>query len=170
MKQPRLSFVSMTIAAVAAIGGCSAGSGGERSIDHTAPIDEQAPGTIDPAPDAAGTGSVAGPRQAAGGAEADGSPSTEAARRLWAVVLAGASTPGDEILLAAVDDAASAGFDAAPTNCDDGAAEALGMAGDGTYTVSLHYATEAEAIAASDMLAAGGVASAVAEVATACPD
>jgi hypothetical protein len=44
------------------------------------------------------------------------------------------------------------------------------MAGDGTYTVSLHYATEAEAIAASDMLAAGGVASAVAEVATACPD
>lgn len=88
------------------------------------------------------------PAAAESDAAAPASPSVtapEGADGRWAVVLAGASGPGDPLLELAIADAAEAGFDAAATNCDRGAAETLAMAPGQTYTVSVYAETADEA-------------------------
>lgn len=87
----------------------------------------------------------------------------------WAVVLAGGSTPEDPAIVAAATAAQDAGYTSAWTDCDEGAAEALGMSG-GTITLSVYFETEVDAEAAAAAFAARGIDGVVAEVRTFCLD
>lgn len=87
----------------------------------------------------------------------------------WAVVLAAAPTPEDPAIAAAVEAAEDAGYQGGPTDCDEGAAEALGRADD-SYTVSVYFGTEVEARAAALAFEARGVAGVVATIRTYCLD
>lgn len=87
----------------------------------------------------------------------------------WAVVLAGGSTPEDPAIVAAEAAAQDAGYTSAWTDCDEGAAEALGMSG-GTITLSVYFETEEDAEAAAAAFAARGIDGVVAEVRTFCLD
>ncbi len=95
---------------------------------------------------------------------------TRPVEQTWAVVLAGSSQPRDQILEAAIADAALAGYEATPTNCDLGASDALGMASRGSYTVSVYFNTEKEADAAVIDLAALSIIGVVVNVQMSCPD
>ena len=66
----------------------------------------------------------------------------------WAVILAGATTADDAALSDATRAAEDAGYSTGPTDCDEGAAEALGQA-EGAFTVSVYFDTEADALAAA---------------------
>lgn len=93
----------------------------------------------------------------------------EAVQRLWAVVLAGASEPGDPLLEATVADLDRDGHKTSPTNCDRGAAETLGMNPIGTYTVSVYAESQADAFGLRDQLVSIGLFGEVTEVFVECP-
>jgi hypothetical protein len=87
------------------------------------------------------------------------------------VVLAGASEPDAPVLVAAVEAATAAGYTTGPTDCDFGAAEALGISDTGTYTVSVYLSSEADAQAALAAFEATGLTGGVvAQVETFCLD
>lgn len=90
----------------------------------------------------------------------------------WAVVLDGAGDPNDPALTAAVAAAADAGYETGPTDCDEGAPEAIGFQDEtGFYTVSVYFETQADAEQALAAFRADGVeGGAVAEVTTFCLD
>lgn len=104
------------------------------------------------------------------GADRTSSGEGDGGARRWAVVLAGASEPSDPILELAVADATGAGLEGAVTNCDRGAAEALGMAPAGTYTVSVYADTNEAAEALLGRLVGMGVEGVVAAIVQECPD
>ena len=87
----------------------------------------------------------------------------------WAVVVAGASDPYDVLLADSVADLAAAGHIAEITNCDRGAAEALQMAADGTFTVGVHFESEQWASEAQAALASIGIEGIVTPITVACP-
>lgn len=88
----------------------------------------------------------------------------------WAVVLAGAVESDDPVLGAAQQAAGDAGYDSGPTDCDEGAAEALGLDGS-AYTVSVYFSSEADARQAHTAFEERGVrGAAVAQVSTFCLD
>lgn len=90
----------------------------------------------------------------------------------WAVVLAGAEAIDGPSLVAAEAAAKDAGYFGGPTDCDQGAKEALGMTSEAQiYTVSVYFDTETvarQALAA--FRAQGFAAGVVAEVRTYCLD
>lgn len=87
----------------------------------------------------------------------------------WAVVLAGAADAEDPAIAAAERAATEAGYTTGWTDCDEGAAEALGMPG-GTITLSVYFDTEDDARAAAAAFAARDIDGVVAEVRTYCLD
>lgn len=89
---------------------------------------------------------------------------------VWSVVLAGSAGLDDPVLAQAVADADAAGYFVGPTDCDEGAAEAIGMAGNGVYTITVYLNSEAEAMAAAEAFAARGVEATVARVTLFCLD
>ena len=91
---------------------------------------------------------------------------------IWAVVLAVGSDPQGPEVLKAVDAAAAAGYFAGPTDCDQGAPEAMGVDGNppGVYSVSVYFDTEADARAAVDAFEARSVPAVAAVVQTFCLD
>ena len=89
---------------------------------------------------------------------------------VWSVVLAGSPDFDDPVLAQAIADAAAAGYDVGATDCDEGAAEAIGMAGDGVYTITVYLNSEEDAHAAADAFAARDVPATVALVHLFCLD
>ena len=87
----------------------------------------------------------------------------------WAVILAGATTADEAALSDATRAAEDAGYSTGPTDCDEGAAEALGQP-EGAFTVSVYFESEAEAHAAASAFDARGINGVVAEVQTFCLD
>jgi hypothetical protein len=90
----------------------------------------------------------------------------------WALVLAGSDDPSSSALAEAEDRARAAGYRTGPTDCDMGAADALGLpSSGGILTVSVYFTSEAEARQAQSAFEAlgqpGGV---VAQVQTYCLD
>lgn len=89
----------------------------------------------------------------------------------WVVVLAGSTGISDPLLMTAVLAANEAGYNTGPTDCDFGAAEALGFTeADHYYTVSVYFDTEVDANLAREAFQARGVGSTVAHVQTFCLD
>jgi hypothetical protein len=90
----------------------------------------------------------------------------------WAVVLAASEDIDDPLLAEAEGHARDAGYLTGPTDCDDGAATALGLSeSDGHYyTVSVYLNSEADAQAALEAFRARGVDGATALVQTFCLD
>ena len=91
---------------------------------------------------------------------------------IWAAVLAVGSDPQDPALQKAVTDAADAGYFAGPTDCDQGAPEALGVDGNlpGVFSVSVYFDTEADARAAVDAFEARSIPAVAGVVQTFCLD
>lgn len=87
----------------------------------------------------------------------------------WAVVVAGASDPFDPLLGETVDLVAAAGHTTTITNCDVGAAEALGMQPALSYTISVYAADESAAGLLAASLDAAGLPGVVTEVSVICP-
>lgn len=85
------------------------------------------------------------------------------------MVLAGAPDAADPAIVAAETAAADAGYTVGFTDCDEGAAEALGMSGS-IVTVSVYFDTREYAEAAAAAFAARGQSGVVAEVRTFCLD
>jgi hypothetical protein len=89
----------------------------------------------------------------------------------WAVVLAGAEASDAPILVQAQAAAEAAGYRTGPTDCDVGAADAVGLGTGPVYTVSVYLRSEADARQALDAFHhAGWDGGAVAEVQTFCMD
>ncbi len=92
----------------------------------------------------------------------------------WVVVLAGSHDFEDPAFDIAVGDAEAAGYDfSGPTDCDEGAPEALGMSDDDSgnvYTVSVYLRNEEDAHAALAAFQARGVDGVVALVQLFCLD
>lgn len=90
----------------------------------------------------------------------------------WAVVLAGAEATDEPSLVAAETAAKDAGYSAGPTDCDQGAKEALGMSSEAQiYTVSVYFDTQAAArLALAAFREKGFGKGVVAEVRTFCLD
>lgn len=89
----------------------------------------------------------------------------------WVVVLGASEDIEDPVLDAAEARAADAGYTTGATDCDFGAATALGLDEDTHYyTVSVYLSTEADAEAALDAFHARGVEGAVGLVQTFCMD
>lgn len=86
----------------------------------------------------------------------------------WAVVIAGASDPFDPPLEDAEQQVLNAGYDTTITNCDVGAATALGMAPDSSFTVSVYAADEQNASVLATALDAAGLAGEIAEISVDC--
>ncbi len=160
--RPRLAAAAVAVA-VLALAGC----GGDDSDDADA-TDETTTTTVDET-----TTSSTG---------ADGSDTTipvafppantdlSHGGTTWAVVLVGAATHDDPAVLEAERLATDAGFNTGPTDCDMGAPEALGLP-DSAFTVSVYFATEADAVTALDAFQRSGLdGGAVAEVQTFCMD
>ena len=95
--------------------------------------------------------------------------SLEHGGEVWAVVLGGSSDFEDTALVGAVADADEAGYVTGPTDCDEGAAEALGQS-PGKYTVSVYFADEATAQQALAAFEARAITGVVAQVRTFCLD
>jgi hypothetical protein len=87
----------------------------------------------------------------------------------WVVVLAGSDDSNDPVLSAAVEAAEDAGYVTGPTDCDAGAAEALGQP-EGNLTVSVYLASQADAESALLAFEGRGVGGVVAQVQTFCLD
>lgn len=85
------------------------------------------------------------------------------------MVLAGAPAADDPAITAAVAAAEDAGYTTGPTDCDEGAAQALGLEGY-ALTISVYFDTEADAQAAAAAFEARGVTGVVAEIQTFCLD
>jgi hypothetical protein len=86
-------------------------------------------------------------------------------------VLAASEDPEDPALSKAEADAEAAGYTTGLTDCDFGAAQALGLPADGHYwTVSVYLFDEADARAALDAFRARDIEGAVALVQTYCMD
>ena len=98
-----------------------------------------------------------------------GRESLEHGSDTWAVVLAGSADFDDPVLAEAVQAAGDAGYVTGPTDCDIGAAEALGQPA-GNLTVSVYLESESDAEAARLAFEAGGVTGVVALVQTFCLD
>ncbi len=88
----------------------------------------------------------------------------------WAVVLAANEDGNAPDLLAAIAAAEDAGYVTGVTDCDFGAAEALGLPAGSYYTVSVYLQSEADANAALAAFEARGVDGAVGLVQTFCLD
>lgn len=88
---------------------------------------------------------------------------------IWAVVLAGSNDFEDPGFVAAQAAADEAGYTTGATDCDLGAAEALGLP-EGTYTISVYFDTEAIAEQARAAFEARSVPGVVAMVQTYCMD
>ena len=88
----------------------------------------------------------------------------------WALVLAGSADFEDPALGHAAAVASDAGYTTGPTDCDIGAPQALGIDSEIVYTVSVYYATEADARAAQAAFAARDLPGVVAQVQTFCLD
>ena len=88
---------------------------------------------------------------------------------VWAVVVAGASDPFEPFLGDVVDDLAAAGFETTITNCDVGAAEAIGMQPSASFTVSVYASDEASAELLAAELDQSGLGGPVAELVVQCP-
>ncbi len=104
------------------------------------------------------------------GDNTDGSEATSPAETAWVVVVAGASDPFDSILTESVDELADLGFEGRISNCDQGAAQAIGMAADTTFTVTAEFESQEAAAQAVDTLAANEIDVVAAEVVVACPE
>lgn len=89
---------------------------------------------------------------------------------VWSVVLAGSADFDDPVLDQAIADAAAAGYTVGKTDCDEGAAEAIGMDGSGVYTITIYLNSQADANAAATAFAARGVDATVALVTLFCLD
>jgi hypothetical protein len=87
----------------------------------------------------------------------------------WVVVLVGSDDFEDPVLVEAVEAAEDAGYLTGPTDCDIGAAEALGQP-EGNLTVSVYLESESDAEAALLAFEARGVTGVVAQVQTFCLD
>ena len=87
----------------------------------------------------------------------------------WVVVLAGSDDIDDPVLAEAVEAAEDAGYLTGPTDCDFGAAEALGQPA-GNLTVSVYLASESDAEAALLAFETRGVTGVVGLVQTFCLD
>ncbi len=88
----------------------------------------------------------------------------------WAVVLAAAGTQGDPTLAAAAAAARQVGYEhVVPTDCDEGAAVAIGQP-DQPYTVSVYFRSEADARAAAQAFEVRDFHATVAELRTFCLD
>lgn len=87
----------------------------------------------------------------------------------WAVILAGADDAADPAIVEAERAATDAGYTTGWTDCDEGAAEALGLTGY-TITTSVYFDTREDAQAAAAAFEARGVDGVVAEVRTMCLD
>ena len=87
----------------------------------------------------------------------------------WVVVLAGSDDIDDQVLAEAMEAAEDAGYLTGPTDCDFGAAEALGQP-EGNLTVSVYLSSESDAEAALLAFEARGVTGVVAQVQTFCLD
>ena len=88
---------------------------------------------------------------------------------IWAAILGAAPALDDPALVAAVQAAHDVGYATGQTGCDEGAAAAAGAAA-GSVTVSVYFATEADARAAQAAFAERDVPSTVALVRTGCLD
>jgi hypothetical protein len=90
----------------------------------------------------------------------------------WVVVLAASEDPAGSDLETAIVIAGEAGYTTGATDCDFGAATALGLPEDRRhfFTVSVYLRSESDAIAALDAFRARGVDGAVALVQTYCMD
>jgi hypothetical protein len=88
----------------------------------------------------------------------------------WALVLAGSADFEDPALGHAAAVASDAGYTTGPTDCDIGAPQALGIDSEIVYTVSVYYATEADARAAQAAFAARDLPGVVTQVQTMCLD
>ncbi len=89
----------------------------------------------------------------------------------WVVVLAGSEDINDPSLDKARSDAEDAGYNTGPSDCDFGAAEALGLPEDGHYyTVSVYLGSEADALQAESAFEASGIEGVAALVQTFCLD
>ena len=87
----------------------------------------------------------------------------------WAVVVAGASDPFDPLLATTVDQLAAAGYTTTITNCDVGAAVALGMQPDTSFTVSVYAADESAAGLLVDDLEQSALPGVVTRITVECP-
>jgi hypothetical protein len=90
----------------------------------------------------------------------------------WVVVLAASEDFNDEALAAAEEQASEAGYLTGATDCDFGAAAALGLPESEShfYTVSVYLDSEVDARAALDAFRARGIDGAVGVVQTYCLD
>jgi hypothetical protein len=88
----------------------------------------------------------------------------------WALVLAGSADFEDPALGHAAAVASDAGYTTGPTDCDLGAAQALGIDSEIVYTVSVYYATEAEARTAQAAFVERDLPGVIAQVQTFCLD
>ncbi len=92
------------------------------------------------------------------------------AETAWVVVVAGASDPFDSILTESVEELSDLGFEGRISNCDRGAAEAIGMAADTTFTVTAEFDSQDAATEAVATLAASQIEVVAAEVVVSCPE
>jgi hypothetical protein len=88
----------------------------------------------------------------------------------WVVVLAASEDGDDDALYAAIAAAEDAGYNTGMTDCDFGAAQAMGLPDGHYYTVSVYLQSEADANAALAAFDARGVDGVVAVVQTFCMD
>ncbi len=88
----------------------------------------------------------------------------------WVLVVAGASNPYDPLLTAAMADVDALGFNSRISNCDVGAAEAIGMAADGTFTLSAPFDSQAAAADAAAVLSNGQIEAVPIEITVVCPE
>ncbi len=98
------------------------------------------------------------------------SSSGEPSETAWVVVVAGASDPYDSLLVGAMSELEKEGFETQITNCDLGAADALQMSNEGTFTVSAYFVSEVAASEGQEQLAQAGLEGVLAEITTRCPE
>jgi hypothetical protein len=97
--------------------------------------------------------------------------SLEHGGKTWVAVLAGSEDSSDPILTQATENADAAGYNTGPTDCDFGAAQALGFPEENNiYTVSVYLSNQADAEQAVLAFEERGIGATVAEVQTFCLD
>ncbi len=117
-------------------------------------------GTQTPTVDGQGDGAVT---------PASGEPPPSGQAQL-VLVVAGASDPYDRLLTDMMAQMDGLGVEGRISNCDQGAAEALGMAAEGTFTLSAPIDSQAAVADALAVLSADGIDAVPAEVVVACPN
>lgn len=88
----------------------------------------------------------------------------------WVLVVAGASDPYDRLLTDTMTQMEGLGIEGRISNCEKGTAEALGMAVEGTFTLSAPIDSQAAVADALAVLSSDGIDAVAAEVVVACPD